>query len=73
MNVRPMLSRLLPVFALILLPASGFGQAPGATAVGERVAVPGGAYWSISVTELQAMRASDGHTRLVNVHVALPG
>ena len=73
MNVRPMLSRLLPVFALLLLPASSFGQAPGATAVGERVAVPGGAYWSISVAELQAMRASDGDTRLVNVHVPFQG
>jgi rhodanese-related sulfurtransferase len=73
MNVRLLLSRLLPLFALMLLPASSFGQAPGATAVGERVAVPGGAYWSISVAELQAMRASDLDTRLVNVHVPFQG
>ena len=73
MNVRPLLSRLLPLFALVLLPASGFGQAPGATAVGERVAVPGGAYWNISVAELQVMRASDTEPRLVNVHVPFQG
>jgi len=73
MNLRPLLPRLLPLFALILLPAPGFGQAPGATAVGERVEVPGGAYWSISVAELQAMRASDGVIRLVNVHVPFEG
>jgi len=73
MNVRLLLSRLLPLFALMLLPVSGFGQAPGATAVGERMAVPGGAYWSISVADLQAMRASDRDTRLVNVHVPFQG
>ncbi len=73
MNLRPLLSHLLPLFALMLLPTSGFGQAPGATAVGERVAVPGGVYWSISVAELQAMRASNGNPRLVNVHVPFQG
>ena len=69
MNVPPLLSRLLPLFALMLLPASGLAQAPGATPVGERMEVPGGAYWNISVAELQAMRASNGNPRLVNVHV----
>jgi len=73
MNVRPPLSRLLPLFALILLPASALAQAPGTSAVGERVAVPGGAYWTISVAELQAMRAVEGGTRLVNVHVPFQG
>ena len=73
MNVRPLLLRLLPLFALMFLPASGFGQAPDATSVGEPVAVSGGTYWSISVAELQAMRASDGDTRLVNVHVPFQG
>ena len=67
MKLRPLLSRLLPLFALMLLPTSGFGQAPEAIAVGERVEVSGGAYWNISVAELQAMRASDRPTRLVNV------
>ncbi len=73
MKLHPLLSRLLPLFALMLLPTSGFGQAPEATAVGERVEVSGGAYWNISVTELQAMRASDGAPRLVNVHVPFQG
>ena len=72
MNVRPSLSRLLPLFALMLLPAPSLAQAPSAT-VGERVEVPGGAYWNISVAELQAMRASDGVARLVNVHVPFQG
>ncbi len=73
MNVRLLLSRLLLLFALMLLPVSGFGQAPGATAVGERVPVPGGAYWNISVADLQAMRTSGRDTRLVNVHVPFQG
>jgi rhodanese-related sulfurtransferase len=72
MNVRPSLSRLLPLFALMLPPAPSLAQAPSAT-VGERVEVPGGAYWNISVAELQAMRASDGVARLVNVHVPFQG
>ncbi len=73
MNVSPRLLRLLPLFALIVLPSSGFGQAPNATAVGERVEVSGGAYWNISVAELQAMRASDAVARLVNVHIPFQG
>ena len=35
--------------------------------------MPGGAYWSISVADLQAMRTSDRDTRLVNVHVPFQG
>jgi rhodanese-related sulfurtransferase len=69
MNARPPLSRLLPLFALFALmpfPASAFAQS---ATVGERVAVEGGAYWSISVAELQAMRASNRNPSLVNVHV----
>jgi len=69
MNVRPQLSRLLPLFALMLLPAPGFAQAP----VGERVEVDGGAYWNISVAQLQALRASDAVPRLVNVHIPFAG
>ena len=69
MNVRPQLSRLLPLFALLLLPAPGLAQAP----VGERVAVEGGAYWNISVAELQALRTSDAVPRLVNVHIPFAG
>lgn len=71
MNVRPLWSRLLPLFALILLPAAGSAQAP--TTVGDRVAVPGGAYWTISVAELQTMRASDNDPLLVNVHIPFQG
>jgi rhodanese-related sulfurtransferase len=73
MNVRPLWSRLLPLFALMLIPAPGFGQATDANTVGDRVEVPGGAYWTISVPELQAMRASDGGVHLVNVHVPFQG
>ncbi len=73
MNVRPLLSRLLPLFALMLFPAPSLAQATDAATVGERVAVPGGAYWNISVAELQAMRTSDGVSRLVNVHVPFAG
>ncbi len=69
MNVRSPLSRLLPLFALMLVPASAFGQAT----VGDRVEVDGGAYFNISVAELQALRASDGIDRLVNVHIPYQG
>jgi rhodanese-related sulfurtransferase len=53
----------------MLLPAPGFAQAP----VGERVEVDGGAYWNISVAQLQALRASDAVPRLVNVHIPFAG
>jgi phage shock protein E len=71
MNVRLLLSRRLPLFALIVLPASVSGQATDGAGqtIGERVEVPGGAYWSISVPELQGMLASDQDAPLVNVHV----
>jgi rhodanese-related sulfurtransferase len=76
MNVRLPLSRLLPLlslFALMFVPAAAFGQAAGAAAVGERVEVDGGAYFNISVAELQTLRASDGIDRLVNVHIPYQG
>jgi rhodanese-related sulfurtransferase len=41
-------------------------------AVGQRMEVPGGAYWTISVPELQAMMANQ-HPRLVNVHIPAEG
>ena len=69
MNVRPLLSQLIPLFALMLLPASGFAQAT----VGDRVEVEGGAFFNISVAELQAMRASGDVERLVNVHIPFQG
>jgi len=68
MSVRPVLSRLLPMCVLILLPGSATAQT-----VGERVAVEGGAYWSISVAELQALRATEGAPPLVNVHIPFQG
>lgn len=77
MNARLPLLRGLPVLALIALPASLLGQAPSPAAsgqtLGERVAVPGGAYWSISVAELQGMLTSDRDPPLVNVHVPFQG
>ena len=76
MKARRLLSR-LPLFALTVLPAPALGQAPAATAapqsIGERVAVEGGAYWNISVPELQAWLASNGDAPLVNVHVPFQG
>lgn len=76
MNARAVLSRLLPSLALILLPASAFAQASGGpatqTPVGDRMQVDGGAYWSISVPQLQSLR-EDGHVLLVNVHIPFEG
>jgi rhodanese-related sulfurtransferase len=67
MNARPLLSLILPLFALIVLSASGSAQ--DAPTIGERVAVQGGAYWTISVPELQGMMSSNVDAPLVNVHV----
>lgn len=64
-----MLPRLLPLLALVLLPVTASAQAP----VGERVAVDGGAYWSISVAELQTMLGSDAKPLLVNTHIPFQG
>jgi rhodanese-related sulfurtransferase len=63
------------MLALLVLPASVDGQARDATAqtIGERVAVPGGAYWNISVPELQRMLSSDPTAPLVNVHIPFQG
>jgi rhodanese-related sulfurtransferase len=67
MNARALLSRILPLLAVMLLPATGSAQ--NAPTIGERVAVEGGAYWTISVAELQGMMGSDVEAPLVNVHV----
>ncbi len=73
MNARAVLTRLLPSLALVLLPASILAQASGPSApVGDRMEVPGGAYWSISVPQLQSMR-ENGHVLLVNVHIPFEG
>jgi len=64
------------VLALVLFPAGVMGQAPATSSaeptIGERVPVTGGAYWSISVPELQGMLA-DKDFPLVNVHVPFQG
>ena len=77
MNTRPLSPPLLPLLALMLLPAFGSAQAPDAPqtgqAVGERVSVPGGAYWNISVPELQGMLVADRKPLLVNTHVPFQG
>jgi len=73
MNVHANFSRVLSAFALTLLSAGAFAQAASAQTVGERVAVEGGSYWTISVAELQALRTSDTAPRLVNVHIPFQG
>jgi rhodanese-related sulfurtransferase len=60
---------MIPLLVLALLPAVGAAQAP----VGERMAVDGGAYWSISVAELQTMLGADGKPLLVNTHIPFQG
>ena len=74
MSARATLSRLLPLLALILLPASGLAQTPSAPAqsVGERKQVPGGSYWDISVEQLQTMLQAKNFP-LINVHVPFQG
>lgn len=75
MNMRPMCSYVLPMLALLLLPAAALGQAPAtpSPALGDRVAVPGGAYWTISVAELQGLLGSEDRPLLVNTHVPFQG
>ncbi|MEX1256427.1 MAG: rhodanese-like domain-containing protein [Gemmatimonadota bacterium] len=62
--------------ALALLPASSLAQTPAASSaeptIGESVPVSGGAYWNISVPELQAL-LSEKDFQLVNVHVPFQG
>ena len=71
MNARSKLSRALPLLVLMSLPASLRAQSTSAP-VGDRMEVQGGAYWSISVPQLQAMR-ENGHALLVNVHIPFEG
>ncbi len=77
MNTRPLSPRLLPLLALMLLPAFASAQAPDGPqteqTVGERVSVSGGAYWNISVPELQAMLGASRKPLLVNTHVPFQG
>lgn len=74
MNARPLLSMTF-LAAVLLLPAQMSAQAAGTTGqtVGDRVAVPGGAYWSISVDELRGMLAAEDKPLLVNTHIPFQG
>ncbi len=65
MNAR-LFSRLLPLLALALLPATAAAQ------VGDRVEVQGGSYWKVSVAELQGMLGGD-RPLLVNTHIPYQG
>ena len=77
MNTRPLSPQLLPLLALMLLPAFGSAQATDSSqtgqTVGERVSVSGGAYWNVSVPELQGMLDADRKPLLVNTHVPFQG
>jgi len=66
-------SRLLLVFALLLVVAPVAGQAPAAPpTIGQRMPVPGGAYWEITVPQLQSMLTQKDFP-LINVHVPFNG
>lgn len=67
MNVRLPLSA-LALLAPLLLPASASSQM-----VGDRVEVPGGAYWTVSPSELQRMLGGDDKPLLVNTHIPFAG
>lgn len=62
--------RLLSIATLLtlLLPAAASSQM-----VGDRVEVPGGAYWNITVSQLQQMLDADDKPLLVNTHIPFAG
>jgi rhodanese-related sulfurtransferase len=74
MKTRPSRSWLLALIVLLVVPASGRAQTAGdaQTPTGQRVEVSGGAYWNISVAELQGMLNRKDFP-LVNVHVPFQG
>jgi rhodanese-related sulfurtransferase len=79
MNAQSKWPHWLPMLALVLvlLPAPALGQTaggpPARLGVGERVSVQGGAYWNISVQQLQGLLASDRRPPLVNTHIPYQG
>ncbi len=73
MKILSPFSRLLPLFALLLIAAPVLGQAPAAQpTIGQRMPVPGGAYWEITVPQLQTMLTQKDFP-LINVHVPFNG
>jgi len=60
--------RTLAQLALLVLPAAASAQT-----VGSRVEVDGGAYWDISVTDLQALLGASDKPLLVNTHIPFQG
>jgi rhodanese-related sulfurtransferase len=70
MNMRALFLPLLSAFALTLVPASVSAQA---SEVGDAVEVPGGAYWKVSVSELQGMLDAETKPLLVNTHIPYQG
>jgi rhodanese-related sulfurtransferase len=74
MNTRSSWSLLLASLLMAALPVSAHAQTPASqsAALGQRVTVPGGAYWNISVAELQTMLSRKDFP-LVNTHVPFQG
>jgi rhodanese-related sulfurtransferase len=70
MSVVSTWSSRLAMLALILAPSSALAQA--APAVGERVEVANGAYWNVTVPQLQTMLQRKD-SPLINVHVPFQG
>ena len=61
----------IALLAVILVPSPGFAQAASAPEA-ERVAVANGAYWNVTVPQLQSM-LEEKNFPLVNVHVPFQG
>jgi rhodanese-related sulfurtransferase len=63
----------LPLSALAFLAFLALPVAASSQMVGDRVEVPGGAYWNVTPSELQQMLASDDKPLLVNTHIPFAG